>query len=154
MHRVIRFLVEAEDEQAAFDGAREGLNALTEEGMVDYGTFFYETNTKVSGVARYGEIIPIANLDSREGRFLLLEGINFDYMDFKDAIKEVRKKISATDFDLFQQHPWSRHCFTKVRYCQDFIVLDKGFVGIDQLKDAIDPTKLKRYWIIPCDVHT
>ena len=151
MHRVIRIIVGAEDEIEARETAESLLNETIENGStgMDYGTFFDEAS-EVSGESRWGARPVASRISSKEGKQLLLEGLNFDFEEFKRSVSEVKKIINRDLTELYKDFIGLYH----FRKCDDpqFVLSEMGFIKVEDV-NALLNKKDNNLWIVPCDVH-
>lgn len=104
MHMVIGVIVGAEDGEEALDKAKETLNSLVERGDFDYYTTFDVDGHGMSGKDRWGELPVVANIESREGKKLVEDGLKQTQNDFERAITKVRKLLQRYNNDeLFEE---------------------------------------------------
>lgn len=102
MHKVIRIIVYGDDEKEARDKAEKILNENLVPSPFDYGTFFDEDGSSVSGKARWGNIPAVCLADSKEGKKLIKEGMKFTKDDFLEKVKQIRKMVTDfSDEELF-----------------------------------------------------
>jgi len=157
MHHLIRFVVKADDEEDAMSKARDMLDQFTQyhTNSIDYGTFFDEEGSSVSGKGRWGDRKHIHKLFSAGGAELLLHGLQVDYKEMKEAIVEVRKSLEKSDQEIYEDG-MARYYFRKVHEKQ-WVAHDGEFadVGlINYILTEIKDLNFDEWWIIPCDVHT
>ena len=106
MHHVIRFIVYADDKKEAMEKAVSALNQLVEWGTdsIDYGTFFDDDKSTMSGKARWGNVPVCVKASSKEGKRLIKDGMDATERDFKETIKELREMLKKyNDDELFQK---------------------------------------------------
>jgi hypothetical protein len=83
--------------------AEELIERLCNNQTYDYGTFFNEKDSTVSGVARWGKKEPCALVTSKEGKLLIDEGMRWQRNEFDEKIKALRKDLERyDDDDLFE----------------------------------------------------
>ena len=98
MHKVIRFIVYADNKEGAMKTADLLLNRLCEKGSYDYGTFFNESSP-VSGKTRWGQK-PCCSLASGEpGKKLIDEAMKWQKDEFLEKIKAMRKVLEEYEND-------------------------------------------------------
>lgn len=184
MHILIRIICYANDEKEARERAEEILNdnLVGEWKPFDYGTFFDNNSSSVSGQSRFGKIAPVSLANSKEGKKLINEGMKFTKYEFKRSLKKIKEMINDyNDEELFEGKILSEKskiienlenkqdnfnigwfkffCSNLGEYSGNNIYLyDDGGSGIRSnrdLKDVLNnfgETKQKVY-IIPIDVH-
>jgi len=100
-HKVIYLIVEAIHEKEAWVKGNILRELLIEENIYDYGKFFNE-DSPVSGASRWGQLVPIARLDTTEGNQLLQDGLNSIKRQFLDALKNAKETMEEyNDEELY-----------------------------------------------------
>lgn len=102
MHKVIYLLVEANEEKEAWEKL-EHLRYLIcdDEKYYDYGTFFNE-ESPMSGSSRWGNLVPVATLNSDDGKQHLDRAFAVIKSQFIEALHEIKNHISDyTDQELY-----------------------------------------------------
>lgn len=180
MHMVIRCIVYAESKEVALDNAKSIFDNLCEKNApFDYYHTFDDPGTTVSGRGRWGNIIPVAKVDSIEGKKLIEEGWKNTEEGFKKAITRVRLILQhLTDEQIREEQiPNSapneikelfttRFPFNQVGEFRgsEIWLYDNDGSGIQSkrhLKDTLEKwpnTSKGEYdhldvWVVPTDVH-
>lgn len=180
MHMVIRTIVYAKDKDEALDEARHVFERLVEREKFDYYTMFDNEGTSVSGKGRWGELTPVAEVDSKKGKQLINEGMKYTQEHFNEAIKYVREALDKhTDKELFEDRTVKVNGMTRMfkYYCSVMGSYDgpnvwlydndgEGITDHEHLKDVLskwqsiydrenkpNPHKDMKIWVVPADVH-
>ena len=95
MHRIIRIIVYANSPKEARENAETILDEdLVETKVYDYGTFFDDDSSSMSGKARWGNHIPSVVLaDSKKGKKLINEGMKYTKESFFENIGRIKEAI-------------------------------------------------------------
>lgn len=158
MHHIIRILVKAKTKDAARYAAEQVLNKyIGTEGnnplSIDYGTFFDDDKSTMSGKARWGKMPVAAKADSPKGAYLILVGFEEEYAEFEERYNTVKDMINAKpDSDKVFMDDDIRF---RMRYAatSEWFLTDEG----DTEPSTVDwylLNELKDLWVVPCDVHT
>lgn len=152
MHRIIRILVVADSAEDAKDHARDVLESLMEDGVVDYGHFF---NDKVAW-ARWGKLPVAATLVSRRGAWLLLEGLRADYREFVEHLAKVRDTLATADVEALSNDRRFRSLLRWIGEVEFVYATGEGFgMTIEDVRAWVEgQPDLSACWVVPCDVHT
>lgn len=94
MHKVIRIIVYAKTSKEALTKAKELFEKELVPKPFDYGAFFDEDKSTVSGKARWGSLPAVTRADSKEGKQLIQEGMRATKQDFKDCITPIREVLN------------------------------------------------------------
>jgi len=106
MHQIIRIICYANDKREARERAEEILNdnLVGDNRPFDYGTFFDDDTSTMSGKGRWGYKPSVVLVDSKEGKKLIKDGMKYTKESFIEKIKEVRKMIEFyNNEELFEQ---------------------------------------------------
>ena len=106
MHQIIRIICYANDKREARERAEEILknNLVGDNCPFDYGTFFDDDISTMSGKARWGYNPSVVLADSKEGKKLIKEGMKYTKESFIEKIKEVREMINFySNEELFEK---------------------------------------------------
>jgi len=98
MHHVIEMIVYAKTKKEARSRAEETFN----EKLIprfDYGTFFDEEDTTISGKARWGNMPPVELANSKDGKALIDDGFDMIKKDFKENLENLKKILNNYDTD-------------------------------------------------------
>ena len=120
MHMVIRALVYAKTKEEALVNAKEVFDRLTEnQHPFDYYVTFDQNGLGSAGKDRWGKKPVAVKVNSKEGKKLLEEGLEFTKKEFMDNLKNVRAALifkegeaEVDDETLFNE----RHQFPGLRY--------------------------------------
>jgi hypothetical protein len=131
MHKIIRIIVYANDEQDAYEQAEKILDNLTTcQTPYDYYTIlpydYYtileseeDDKSRASGTGGFGKVHGVVLADSQTGREMIAESMEHTFNTLKKAWKEVRKLILTSTSKAF---------------------------FFDECEDKIYPTGLGRYY--------
>lgn len=103
MHKVIRLIVYAKDENDAVASAEGVMQDVCGEGRLYdwYSLFTDNTKNSTSGIGRWGKLPLVTSANSKIGKELIDEGWNFTKEETKEALSELRKKTKdMTDEDI------------------------------------------------------
>lgn len=173
MHMVIRAIVYAPDEESAMDKAKEIFDRLCGENgqPFDYYSLFEGAGSPMSGRGRWGSIVPIARADSKEGKYLIKDGMAATKREFMRALAEIKKGIEKySDEELFSKRcdMWRYYAHNAGQYDGTSIWLyndDGSGIRTPQdlenvlnkyesiYKNEPNPHADEHVWIIPADVH-
>lgn len=105
MHKVIRFIVYSTDEEEALDRAKDLLNnMINKKNYYDYGTFFDDNRSTMSGKGRWGDKPPVSLADSKEGKRLIDEGIKYTKEEKLENLKKIRNVLeNFTDEEVIEE---------------------------------------------------
>lgn len=107
MHQIIRIIVYAHSGKDALRRAKSILdNNLVGEGygLFDYGTFFDNDGSAVSGKGRWGNIPAVVLADSKEGKKFIDDGMKFTKESFLESVKGMRDFLDKySDEELFEE---------------------------------------------------
>lgn len=178
MHMVIRVLVYDKDKKSAFSKATQTLDRLCgEDGQpFDYFTTFDDKTSTVSGEARWGKLPSVCEADSKEGKKLIEEGMEYTKNTFLENIKIARKVLKKkTDNEIFNDDIFDRDMIRYRFYClgeyrgPSIWLYDNDGEGVrtpKHLKDILNkweciyekekkpnPYKDLTLYVVPADVH-
>lgn len=178
MHMVIRVLSYGENKKDALSKAKNILDGLCgEDGQpFDYYTTFDDNTSQVSGKARWGEIPCICEADSKEGKKLIDDGMQYTKEAFLENIKIARKVLKEkTDKQIFENSDWDKdmikyrfHCLGAYRGANIFLYDQDGegirdpkhlenilkkWSCIYEKEGKQNPYQDKKLYVIPADVH-
>lgn len=178
MHQVIRAIVYAKDEKEALEKATEVFERLTEgQRPFDYYKLFNEDGMGVSGKDRWGDLPPVALADSKEGKKLIKDGIEYTVGEAEKSLSRVRYALSKysdeellsgkelNDFDgrwldfTYECHSIGMYEGWKV-YLYDHD--GSGITNYRRLHEVLDMYGKKeehlkeglKIWVVPADVHS
>jgi hypothetical protein len=104
MHKVIRIIVFAKTSEEALTKAKELFEKELVPRPFDYGAFFDDNESTMSGKARWGSLPAVARADSNEGKQLIQDGIDATKRDFQDNITCIREVLSLySDEEIWHQ---------------------------------------------------
>lgn len=104
MHKIVRLIVYAKTKEEALNNAKKLLDERLVPRPYDYGTFFDEEDSVMSGKARWGNLVPVAKADSPEGADLIKDGIEFTKDEFTGNLDRVREMINKySNEELWKQ---------------------------------------------------
>lgn len=107
MHQIIRIITYAYSEEEALERAKSVLddNLVGEEyGMFDYGEFFDNDGSEVSGKGRWGDMPSVVLADSKDGKKFIDEGMKATKDSFIESVKGIRRIIDKySDEELFEE---------------------------------------------------
>ena len=154
MHKIIRVIVKGNDEEEARENAENMVNDLAERNKygIDYGSFFFEKDSSVSGIGRWGNMPPIVPLRSKQGAKYVLQALLWDFTDFKESLKKVEDLIKKSPTDLFSAG-FELYHFEKV-YEREWVLFEHDMIGPRELRYIVEHEWQNKYWVLPCDVHT
>lgn len=157
MHHIIRFVVPAETEEEALEQAKEWLDNISGEDSkysIDYGTFFDEDGSAVSGKGRWGDRPPAPKMDTKEGMSLFLNGCLADYTSFVSSCKDAREILNnKTDHEIYDAS-MDKYRIKRIDDLE-FVFHEYHFsTMMDLARFLFDKNKISEIHIIPCDVHT
>ena len=183
MHMIIRAIVYSDNKEDALEKGKEVINNMCDEnGKFDYATFFDEGENGISGVSRWGEIPPVCEVTSEEGKKLIKEGFDATKGNFYDNMLKIRQTISKyKDLELFEEkvmdnktqvvnaltndknkdyelHMFRYYCNCVGQYDGSEIFLygndGEGIRTSDQLKRTLEEyNEGKKVWVVCADVH-
>lgn len=178
MHKIIRFIIEADTKEEALKKAKTiGDEELFGEGRdYDYGTFFDEEGSISSGKGRWGDLPDAVLVNSKEGKELIDEGMKYTKAKFIDAIKYVRGVLTKyTDEEIFEGEltnikskmlseisnenklrdlSMAKFYFHKAGYKRETFLYSgygEAIQSNKELKGVLESKKTK--FVVPCDVH-
>lgn len=174
MHRVIRAIVYAQNKDEALSKAKGVFEGLCEDRIFDYHTTFDTAGSSMSGRGRWGNITPIARVDSEKGKKLVDEGMEATKQEFLKNIKIIRAVLKKkTNTELFQndydKKMFRHRCYVLGQYRGYSVWLyDNDGTGIrtpSHLKNVLNkwacldkegkenPYKGLNVYVVPADVH-
>jgi len=107
MHMVIRAIVYARNKEEALEKGKEIFQQLCKRGFFDYYVTFDE-DRPLSGKSRWGNITPVAKANSKTGKALIKQGMDFTKENFMECMAKIRKILSAfSDEEIFERKPSS-----------------------------------------------
>jgi len=172
---VIGIIVYANSETEARERAEEILNQYLVPDPFDYGVFFDE-ESPVAGKARWGEIPPVMDAESEEGREFIETRMQWTKDEFKRAYEKVKELINKHPMEyLWDTESHERDETSDFRYFCHVIgeykgpsiwLYDDDGEGIrdpSHLRNVMtrwetlykdeNPLKNKKIYVIPVDVH-
>ncbi len=173
MHIIIRTIVYAENEEQAILDAELVFDKICGEGKpFDYFTMFRpEDESPVSGKTRWGNIPPVCEAESEEGKKLIEEGITATRESFMEAVEKVRNTINHyTNEQLLEENPdmFQLYCNALGQYRGSEVYLydfeGEGIKTKQGLQNALNkysslykekenPYKNKKVYVVPADAH-
>jgi hypothetical protein len=95
MHKIIYLIVKGKDESEAWKNLEElRYQICDEKKWYDYGSFFTEEDSSaVSGKGRWGNLVPIAKLNSKDGNLHLKNAFKTIENQFIRSLEEIKKCI-------------------------------------------------------------
>jgi hypothetical protein len=162
MHMLVYALVEASSQEDALSNATTVFDRLVgaraqSRAVFDYYTTFDDTESSVSGPARFGDLPVAARVDSEIGQALLERGWAATKQEFERHLERVRAGLDQYSVEeIMRDEDLVRHaCHQLGAYEGSMIFLyDEHATGIrhrDQLDRVLDDTE--DCWIVPADVH-
>lgn len=102
MHMLIAFIVYADDPDEAFAHARSLAEELVSRNIFDYCLSFHDEYA----TQRWGEIPPVLEANSKEGKKLIQRLMDYTWKEFKENIGMIRKLLEKfTDEEIFEEAP-------------------------------------------------
>ncbi len=175
MHMIIRAVVYAKGEEDALDKAKIVFRRLCENQYpFDYFTTFDDESSVMSGKGRWGARPVAAKADSKSGKQMIKDDIEYTFNGFKQSLAKIREGLkSFSDEYLFEgEKPdfFKYHCYCAGQYCGPEIFLydndGDGIRNYRNLNDVLNKWKIlyedKKednpyrdldVWVVPADVH-
>ena len=155
MHKVVRFIIVADNADEALDLAKDQLNKMVEEnrGGLDYGTFFDEDGGVGQGKGRYGPLLPAVKFGTKEAAEFILNAFIFEYQRFMGHIAEIEQRLaSGEDKEKLFLDPMFRYILTDSGR-SEWLVYSGFFHSINDIQDVLLHADHDKLWVVPCDVH-
>lgn len=104
MHKVIRAIVYASNEEEALARGTNVFETLVQNGAFDYFATFDQDGEGVAGKDRWGDLPVVAEADSGKGKELIEEGMEATREEFDRDMEKIRELIAEFDDDtLFEE---------------------------------------------------
>ena len=180
---IIRAIVYSDDKDEALQKGKEIIEGMCgEDRTFDYATFFDEEENGISGKSRWGDLPPVTEVTTKEGKKLIDDGLNYTKQKFFENMQHIRKGLEKyRDIDIFEEKivddtkavvdrlqnnhnkdyelhmfKYFCHCVGQYRGSDIFLYNDdgEGIRNSDMLKKVLTEwNKGQKVWVIPADVH-
>mgnify|MGYP005843286295 CR=1 FL=1 len=153
MHKVIRLIVIADEEETAIEEAKEELDSLIErnESGFDYGGLL--TEKEEDGTLRsWGYEKGIYNLTEEKGIEILLNGLKYDYEYFLENYDRIKKNTITDELELYNNSGSILYSYQSLGV-KSFVFFENSGVNADELNLYLKGHDPKRVWVVLADVH-
>lgn len=170
MHKLIKLIVYAEDENYAVKKANSILENMCSSGRTYdwFSLFDEESKNTTAGIGRWGEFPRVTFANSKIGKELIDEGWNATKEEMKEALMKLREKIKNmknTDIEKFIKTSYDVELNNLAYKVSDYdavaYLYDNDGEAIrdeEHLNNALNKWNDSRYvnlkvYVVPADIH-